>query len=64
MPSLLSVIVDKAKSLIHFRGNLQVKRLFQKLWPLMYRRAELDLRSTKEVLLRETDIKINREQPQ
>ena len=34
-------------SYFHFR----VKRLFLKLWPLLYKRAELDLRSTKMFLL-------------
>ena len=31
---------------IQFRGIFWVKTLFQKLWPLLYKRAELDLRST------------------
>ena len=30
-------------------GNFQVKTLFQKLWPLMCKRAKLDLRSTKKI---------------
>ena len=29
-----------------FRGIFNVKTLFQKLWPLLYKRAESDLRST------------------
>ena len=32
---------------IQFWGMFRVKRLFQKLWPLLYKRAKLDLRSTK-----------------
>ena len=31
-------------------GIFQVKTLFQKLWPLLYKRAELDLRLTKSYL--------------
>ena len=32
---------------IKFGGNVQVKRLLKKLWLLVYKRAELDLRSSK-----------------
>ena len=31
-----------------FWGILQVETLFQKLWPLLFKRAELDLRPTKK----------------
>ena len=32
-----------------FGGIFQVKTLFQKLWPLLYKRAKLDLRLTKNM---------------
>ena len=35
------------EQIIHFWGILQVETLFQKLWALLYKRAKLDLRSTK-----------------
>ena len=35
---------------IQLRGIFQVKRLFQKLRPLLYKRAELDLRLTKKYI--------------
>ena len=34
-----------------FWGKFQVERLFPKLWPLLYKRDELDLRSTKLVII-------------
>ena len=34
---------------IQFWGIIQVDRLFLKLWPLLYKRAKLDLRLTKSI---------------
>ena len=43
----LKVIIFFVQGNIQFWGIFQVKTLFQKLWPLLYKRIELDLRSTK-----------------
>ena len=37
--------------LILVLGNFKVETLFQKLWRLLYKRAELDLRATNYILL-------------
>ena len=45
----LKVILFFQQGTIQFREIFRVKILFQKLWPLLYKRAELDLRSTKQL---------------
>ena len=37
-------------SITQFLGIFSSQNIFQKLWPILYKRAELDLRSTKLVL--------------
>ena len=47
----LKVIIFFQQNNIQFWGIFQVIRLFQILWPLLYKRAKLDLRSTNQVFL-------------
>ena len=55
--SCLKVILFFQQGNILFGGIFQVERLFQKLWPLLYKRAELDLRLTK-IFKKSNDIRL------